>query len=403
MPKVMNSKTRLAGMLVIAWLLFVIPLAGFQKTRSVVGTVTGFKVESAEIEIKPDSGEAVRAKIGDGAVAQKIAPGEMDLKNAQPIKITDVVAGDRVLATLDAATNELRRIVVMSAGDIAKRNAADRADWAKRGVSGIVVAKKDNEITVRIKTLQGELQATVTAGEKTSFKRYAPDSVKFADAKASKLAEVGIGDELRARGQKSADGLKVAAEEVVFGTFETRAATVTAIDAAAREITAKDLTNNKTFVIKLAADSQLKSMAALAAALSGRGGAPAASTNGAAGAGRGAPAAGAGTPPAAAAKAPPAPAQAQAAAARAMAQMSIAQLLEAMPAAKFEEMKPGETIVVSSTKGAAKDRVTAITLVSKADMLIQIVEAQAKATYMTLAASGMGGTGSGGVQIPGMQ
>ena len=385
--------------LVIGCLVYAAALAAFQKTTSLVGTVIGFGVESAEIRVKPDVGEPVSAKITPSAAAQRVAPGETDLKNAQSIPIGDVAAGDRVLITFDSASRELRRIVVMSAGDLAKRNAADRADWAKRGVSGIVVSKKNSEITVRIKTLQGETQAVVTAGEKTSVKRYAPDSVKFADAKPAGIAEIAAGDELRARGQKSADGLKVAAEEIVFGTFETRAGTVTAVDREAREITAKDMTNGKPFVIRLAADSQLKSMAALAAALGGRGGAAAASKNGAAGAGRGAKAATTSPPPAAAAAA----AQAQAQAARAMAQMTIAQLLEAMPPAKFEEMQNGETIVVSSTRGAAKDRITAITLVSKADLLIQIAEAYAKQTYMALAASGMGGTGSGGVQIPGMQ
>ncbi len=383
--------------LVIGCLIYAAALSAFQKPTSLVGTVTGFLVASAEIQVKPDAGEPVSVRITPSAVAQRVAPGETDLKKAQSIAIGDVAAGDRVLITFDTTSRELRRIVVMSAADLAKRNSADRADWAKRGVSGIVVSKKNDEVTVRIRTLQGEAQAVVTIGENTSMKRYAPDSVKFADAKPSKVADIGLGDELRARGQKSADGLKVAAEEVVFGTFETRAGTVTAIDRAAREITAKDLTNGKPFTIKLAADSQLKSMAALAAALGGRGGAATAPKNGAAGAGRGATAGATSPPPAAAA------AQAQAQAARAMAQMTIAQLLEAMPPAKFEEMQNGETIVVSSTRGAVKDRITAITLVSKADLLIQIAEAYAKQTSMALAASGMGGTGSGGVQIPGMQ
>ena len=51
--------------------------------------------------------------------------------------------------------------------------------------------------------------------------------MKFAEAKRSGLAEIGVGDQVRARGVKSEDGLKVTAEDVVFGTFVTKAGTIT--------------------------------------------------------------------------------------------------------------------------------------------------------------------------------
>ena len=130
---------------------------------------------------------------------------------------------------------EARRIVVMSSSDIGKRNAADSADWMKRGVAGIVAAKNGNEITLRKRSFQGEIKLTVTVSDKTSYRRYAPDSVKFADAKSSSLAEVNVGDQLRARGQKSEDGLKVSADEVVFGTFLTKAGPITAVNVEAKE------------------------------------------------------------------------------------------------------------------------------------------------------------------------
>ena len=66
-------------------------------------------------------------------MAQKVAPGVTDLKQAHTIKVTDVHLGDRVLATPEPGTMNLRRIVVMSATEISKRDEADRADWEKRG------------------------------------------------------------------------------------------------------------------------------------------------------------------------------------------------------------------------------------------------------------------------------
>src|SRR5881409_992753 len=109
---------------------------------------------------------------------------------------------------------EARRIVVMSSSDIAKRSEADRLDWIRGGVMGIVAARKSGEITLRMRSMQGERIATVTVSDATRYRRYAPDSVKFADARSSSVAEISVGDQLRARGQKSEDGLKVTAEEV---------------------------------------------------------------------------------------------------------------------------------------------------------------------------------------------
>ena len=44
------------------------------------------------------------------------------------------------------------------------------------------------------------------------------NSIKFDDAKPSKLADIHPGDQLRARGTKNEDGTEFAAEEIVSGT-----------------------------------------------------------------------------------------------------------------------------------------------------------------------------------------
>ena len=111
-------------------------------TKSVVGTVSLFKAETAEIEIKPDNGAAVALKVTADTIAQKVAPGVTDLKKAESIKVTDVALGDRVLATPEPGTSNLRRIVVMSATDIVKKNEADRMDWTRRGVTGMVAVEE---------------------------------------------------------------------------------------------------------------------------------------------------------------------------------------------------------------------------------------------------------------------
>ena len=64
----------------------------------------------------------------------------------------------------------------------------------------------------------------------TVIRRYAPDSVKFDDAKPGTLDQIKPGDQLRARGTKNADGNELAAEEIVSGTFRNVAGVVVATD-----------------------------------------------------------------------------------------------------------------------------------------------------------------------------
>ena len=85
----------------------------------------------------------------------------------------------------------------------------------------------------------------------------------------------------------------------------------------------------------------------------------------------------------------------------------MAQMLESMPAATIQELKLGQRIVVSSTKGANTDSLTAIMLVANADILIRMASAQSPGRGGNPAgAQGMnaigGMDGLGGFQLPGM-
>jgi hypothetical protein len=299
-------------------------------TKSVLGTVVSFNKDANALDVRPDNAAPVAVKLTATTVFQKIAPGETDLKRATPIASSDLAVGDRVLATVAANGSDALRIVVISATDIAKRDDADRQDWIKRGMNGIVASKSGNQILLRpVKTPSGDLQQTIAISDKTKFRRYSPDSVKFADAKVSKIDEVAAGDQIRARGEKSADGRKVDAEEVVFGTFLTKAGSVVSIDPAGKEITVKEIGTGKNFIVKLTADSSIKAMPD-------------------------SPPDGRGTPPAAA---------------------GAAQIVDRLPAGKFEDIRTGASIVVSSTKGSEADKVTAILLVTNADLLIRLASA----------------------------
>lgn len=324
--------------------------------NAVIGAVTAIRADTSELDIKQDNGAAATIHFTSATTAQRVAPGQTDLSKAASIKVAEVAPGDRVLITLDPAAGAARRIVVMASSDLAKRDAEDRLDWTKRGVAGVVTAIKDSEILLEQKTLGAPAKFTVKADDKTSFKRYASDSIRFADAKSSNLSAVRVGDQLRARGEKSADGLTVEASEVIFGTFVSKAGTITAINAETKEVTVKDLVDKKaTLTIRFTADSQIKrmpegpAMAALMAAGRGRG--------------------------------PATPASGGAPAARPA--LDVAQMLESIPASKFEDIKTGDTVVLSATVGTRSGQFTAITFLANAEALVQLA----------VSAAGKGGNG----------
>jgi hypothetical protein len=232
-----------------------------------------------------------------------------------------------------------------------------------------VASRKGDEIVLKIRGLTSETQATVTVGPKSTFKKYSADSVKFSDAVGAKLADVAPGDPLRARGTKSEDGAKVQADEVVFGTFMVKGGTITAINPETKEVTVKELTGKKSLVIRLTADSQLKRMPDIAAMMIGGrggppGGMPGAMPGGAPQGGRGMTGAPGG--------------------------FDIGQMVERMPQARIEDLKAGETIVVSSASNAKNDHITAILLLGNAEALLQ------------MAAMSGGGRGGAGGSMGGM-
>src|SRR5260370_5088729 len=151
------------------------------------------------------------------------------------------------------------QIVVMTKSDVAQKQQQDLQDWQKRGVGGIVSAidASSGSITVAVTP---STSYSVKTSKTTSFLRYAPNSVKFTDAQKGAFDQIKVGDRLRARGNRSADGKEVAAEEVISGTFRNIAGTVTAADAANNTVTVKDILGKKTVVVKLSPESQMRKL-----------------------------------------------------------------------------------------------------------------------------------------------
>ena len=87
--------------------------------KTVLGTVTKFKVDTLELGIQPDSGEPVLLKVGPETQVVQIPPGERDLRQAKPAKVTDIMLGDRIMVSFVDGLTDARRIVLIAADDIA--------------------------------------------------------------------------------------------------------------------------------------------------------------------------------------------------------------------------------------------------------------------------------------------
>jgi hypothetical protein len=373
----------------VVWLAMGIASAQQPARTNIVGAVQAIDPANGQITLHTDDGKTVKVAPHVGAKFLRLPAGEKSLANATPITAGDIGPGDRVLArgelSDDKTAMAASTLVVMTKADIAKKQQADQAEWRKRGVTGLVTAvdAKAGEVTINTRTAEGNKPLIIVAGAKTEVSRYAPDSVKFADAKPGTVADIKPGDQVRALGVKNDDGTRYEAEELVSGAFRNVAATVTTIDLAANTMKVMDLTTKKPLLVHVNADSTLRKLPeTVAQRIAMRAAGGAAGTGGASGAGGGGgnwPGAGGQRPAGAGPAGQTAPgAQPGAAGGRpggAGGGGGMQQMLDYMPAIKLADLKPGDAIIVSSTEGADPGQVTAITLVAGVEPILSAAPA----------------------------
>jgi co-chaperonin GroES (HSP10) len=338
-----------------------------------LGTVTA--VAGNSLTLKTDAGQVVTISVAEGVRILQLAPGSTDLKTAQTIALKDIAVGDRVLvngkAGDDASAFTASRVILMKSSDIAEKHQAEQADWQKRGTGGIVSAVDAGTGTLTVAV--GAKKVAVSTSDKTQFRRYAGDSVKFEDAKPGTLAQVQAGDQLRVLGTKSDDGSSIQAEEVVSGSFKNLAGLIATIDAANGTLTLKDLATKKTITVTITANSNVRTLPPQAAAMfaaRAKGGAPQgagqADASGAGRAGGGGRSAGG----------------------------DLSQLVSRLPNKTIADLKAGDAVmIVASQPDPGNSAVTAVTLLSGVE---PILAAAPGAPSMTLSPWNIGGEGPDG-------
>jgi hypothetical protein len=253
-----------------------------------------------------------------------------------------------------------------------------------------------------VTSLGGKKDIAVHTSKTTVFRRYAPDSVKFDDAKPSSLKEVHPGDQLRARGDRSADGSELKAEEIVTGAFRNIAGTVNAVDASAATISVQDLLSKKAVQVKITSESQLHKLPpemAQRIAMRLKGAMPPGAPGGASSSNSGsAPVAGngrqSGAPPAGVS--PSGGAMGGGGMGGAMRQggaSDLQQMLSRMPAVTLADLHKGDAVLIVATQATATGGGTAITLLSGVEPILQAAPNGSQA--MMLSPWSLGGTPGG--------
>lgn len=356
-----------------------------------LGEVKVIDAAAKQLIIKTDAGSLVTVVLSDATSYMRVAPGETTLSNATKTTFADVAEGDRVLALGKVSNDQklvpARTLVVMTKADIAKKQEAERAEWKKRGVLGIITALKPEtkEITITSRTMAGPQALIIPVSDKVELRRYAPDSIKFTDAREAKFEELKVGDQLRALGQRNPEGIAFTAEKVVTGSFKTVGGVITAIDPATGEIKINDLQTKQPLTIVVKHDAMLRKFPPAnemgGMMMMGRpgGGGQAGGQGAGPGAGQGAGQAGG------------------------RGGMNMQDMLERLPTIAITDVKVGDTIIVSSTKGADPTRLTAISLISGADRLLNMLAARQQQSGGPATPNPAAGLGSGiqfGIGLP---
>jgi hypothetical protein len=336
-----------------------------------VGTITAST--PGTLTVKTDAGVERKVTVPDGVRIQRIAPGAKDLSGAATIQFSDLAVGDRVLVRLapEPAADPVTAIsiVAIPQADLAQKQQQEREDWQKNGVGGLVKNVNAGTGEVVIVSGAGAAQKTITlhVTPATVLKRYAGDSVDFDKAKPAPIETIQVGDQLRARGTKSADGLELAAIEVVSGGFRNISGVIASIDPTAQTITLKDLITKQTVTVHVKPDAQMRKLPdEMAKALASM--TKPASEGGAAGTGAAAAGGGQGSRPAYAGPAGQNGGQAGGQGRRGGGG-DLQSMLSRAPAIHLTDLQKGEAVMLVSTQGTSE--VTAVTLLAGVEPLLQ--------------------------------
>ncbi|HEX7727623.1 MAG TPA: hypothetical protein VF392_01205 [Terracidiphilus sp.] len=328
--------------------LAVMPAFG-QPPARFLGTV--MTLNGNHLTVRTDNGQAYDVQVASTTAIKRIEPGQKDLSTAQDMTLADVAVGDRVLVKVDpnstATPPEAVQIIAVKQSDVVKLHLKEREDWQLHSVGGLVKSVDPVAGVIVVSSGAGPTLKTITihTSPTTIIRRYAKDSVRYADATPAPLTAIVVGDQLRARGKHNEANTEMTADEVVSGTFRNVSGLITAVDATAGTFEVKDLISKKAVTIHIEPNTQMRRLPEqMARFLSMRlkETAPTASPAGEHMRGQGGPA-------------------------------DLQMLLNHTPAITLQDLKKGDAVMLVSTAG--DNDVNAITLLAGIELLLEAPEA----------------------------
>jgi len=328
------------------------PMATAQTAARFVGTITA--ITGTTLTVKTDADGERPVLVPATVPIKRIAPGQKDLSAAEAIQFSDLAKGDRVLVKLDPEAQgdppQALQIIAVKQTDVAAKQQKDREDWQRSGVGGLVKSVDAQAGVISIGSGVGATAKTIAVHttKATVLKRYAQASVSYDAAQIAPIDTIHVGDQLRARGQKNADGTQMDAEEVVSGTFRNISGMISSLDTAASTMVVKDLATKKQVTVHITADAQMKQLPEMMARML------AARLKGGAAAGSGTPQTGTG---------------AQQGGGMGRTGGDPQQMLSRLPAIQLGDLKKGDAVMLVSTDGTTE--VTGITLLAGVEPLLE--------------------------------
>ena len=304
-----------------------------------IGVILAIDLATKRVTIKTDAGPEMTVVFDEATRFLRIAPGAKDLENAASISAPELAVGDRILARGQSSgapgSFAATSIIVISKADLARKHAAERAEWEKRGVGGVITTLDPavKEITITTPTTAGAKPMVIAFAPGAALRRYAPNSVKFSDARPSRFEELNVGDQVKALGTADETRSRYTAEELVAGSFRVIAATVVSIDAAQNTFVTTTPGANKTMRAQVSVDSTVRRLspeiAQMLAARNKAGNSPDQSPK------------------------------------------DLQSLIEKLPPLTLTDLKPGDAIIFTFATGEDASRITAITLLAGVEPLLK--------------------------------
>lgn len=220
-------------------------------------------VAGGKIVLQTKDGD-IDVVLSDKTAYKKINPANPKITEAAESNLAEIGVGDKLLVSGAVAADKksipAKTVYLMTKAAIAEKQTKESEEWRTRSISGRVTSLnfEKKEVTVAVRNMTGETNVVITPKADGKFLRYAPNSIKYSEAKASNIKEIFVGDNVRALGDKSADGTAFQAEEILSGAFQTVGGKVKSIDAAKNEIVIEDIKTKKDVTISVGATSTLK-------------------------------------------------------------------------------------------------------------------------------------------------